>query len=92
MKEATLTSAHVAESFQSVINWNALKSNVAILVHKVINLVASENFALTIASISALGAWLYLATDHPVRFALCTIVACAALARSIVPMVKGGDK
>ena len=81
-----------AESFQSVIDWNALKSNVAILGHKVINLVASENFALTIASISALGAWLYLATDHPVRFALCTIVACAALARSIVPMVKGGEK
>ena len=92
MKEATLTSAHVAETFQSVINWNALKSNVAILGHKVINLVVSENFALTIASISALGAWLYLATDHPVRFALCTIVACAALARSIVPMVKGGEK
>jgi len=92
MKEATLTSAHVAETFQSVIDWNALKSNVAILVHKVINLVASENFALTIASISAIGAWLYIATDHPVRFALCTIVACAALARSIVPMVKGGEK
>lgn len=81
-----------AESFQSVIDWNALKSNVAILVHKVINLVASEKFALTIASISAIGAWLYIATDHPVRFALCTIVACAALARSIVPMVKGGEK
>ena len=92
MKEATLTSAHVAETFQSVIDWNALKSNVAILVHKVINLVASENFALTIASISAIGAWLYIATDHPVRFALCTIVACAALARAIVPMVKGGEK
>ena len=92
MKEATLTSAHVAESFQSVIDWDALKSNVAILGHKVINLVASENFALTIASISAIGAWLYIATDHPVRFALCTIVACAALARSIVPMVKGGEK
>ena len=81
-----------AESFQSVIDWNALKSNVAILGHKVINLVASEKFALTIASISAIGAWLYIATDHPVRFALCTIVACAALARSIVPMVKGGEK
>lgn len=81
-----------AETFQFSINWNLLKSNVAILGHKVINLVASENFALTIASISALGAWLYLATDHPVRFALCTIVACAALARSIVPMVKGGEK
>ena len=80
-----------AESFQSVIDWNALKSNVAILGHKVINLVASEKFALTIASISAIGAWLYIATDHPVRFALCTIVACAALARSIVPMVKGGE-
>ena len=92
MKEATLTSAHVAESFHSVIDWNAVKSNVAILGHKVINLVASETFALTIASISAIGAWLYLATDHPVRFALCTIVACAALARAIVPMVKGGEK
>lgn len=90
--KSTISFPAQAESFQSVIDWNALKSNVAILGHKVINLVASENFALTIASISALGAWLYLATDHPVRFALCTIVACAALARSIVPMVKGGEK
>lgn len=90
--KSTVSFSAQAESFQSVIDWNALKSNVAILGHKVINLVASENFALTIASISALGAWLYLATDHPVRFALCTIVACAALARSIVPMVKGGEK
>ena len=81
-----------AETFQSVIDWTALKSNVAILGHKVINLVASETFALTIASISALGAWLYLATDHPVRFALCIVVACFATARVIVPMTKGGDK
>lgn len=80
-----------AETFQSVIDWTALKSNVAILGHKVINLVASETFALTIASISALGAWLYLATDHPVRFALCIVVACFATARVIVPMTKGGE-
>ena len=90
--KSTVSFSAQAETFQSVIDWNALKSNVAILGHKVINFVASEKFALTIASISALGAWLYLATDHPVRFALCTIVACAALARSIVPMTKGGDK
>lgn len=90
--KSTISFPAQAESFQSVIDWNALKSNVAILGHKVINLVASEKFALTIASISAIGAWLYIATDHPVRFALCTIVACAALARSIVPMVKGGEK
>ena len=90
--KSTISFPAQAESFQSVIDWNALKSNVAILGHKVINLVASEKFALTIASISAIGAWLYIATDHPVRFALATIVACAALARSIVPMVKGGEK
>ena len=81
-----------AETFQFSINWNLLKSNVAILGHKVINLVASEKFSLTIASISAIGAWLYIATDHPVRFALCIAVASIALARSIVPMVKGGEK
>ena len=90
--KSTVSFSAQAETFQSVIDWNALKSNVAILGHKVINLVASENFALTIASISALGAWLYLATDHPVRFALCTIVACAALARTIIPMAKGGEQ
>ena len=91
MKE-TISFPAQAESFQSVIDWNALKSNVAILDHKVINLVASEKFSLTIASISAIGAWLYIATDHPVRFALCIAVASIALARSIVPMVKGGEK
>lgn len=81
-----------AETFQSVIDWNALKSNVAILGHKVINLVASEKFWLCVAGASALGSWYYILTDHPVRFALCTIVACAALARSIVPMLKGGEQ
>lgn len=89
--KSTISFPAQAESFQSVIDWNALKSNVAILGHKVINLVASEKFALTIASISAIGAWLYIATDHPVRFALCIAVASIALARSIVPMVKGGE-
>lgn len=91
MKE-TISFPAQAETFQSVIDWNALKSNVAILGHKVINLVASEKFSLTIASILAIGAWLYIATDHPVRFAVCTLVACAALARTIIPMTKGGDK
>lgn len=92
MKEATLTSAHVAESFQSVIDWEALKSNVAILGHKVINLVASESFALTIACASALSSWIYILTDHPVRFAVTVTIACIALARTIIPMAKGGDK
>ena len=81
-----------AESFQLTINWKAIATIVSTLARKSLTIVTSEKFALTIASISALGAWLYLATDHPVRFALCTIVACAALARSIVPMTKGGDK
>ena len=92
MKEATLTSAHVAETFQSVIDWNALKSNVAILVHKVINLVASEKFCLCVAGASALSSWIYILTDHPVRFAITTTIACFAVARAIVPMVKGGEK
>lgn len=91
MKEATLTSAHVAESFQSVIDWNAVKSNVALLCHKVINLVTSEKFALAIGMLSGLSAWFYLATDHPVRFALAIIVATIALARVIIPMTKGGE-
>ena len=81
-----------AETFQFSINWKAMLSIVSSLARKSLTIITSEKFALTIASISALGAWLYLATDHPVRFALCTIVACAALARSIVPMVKGGEK
>lgn len=89
--KSTVSFSAQTETFQSVIDWTALKSNVAILGHKVINLVASENFALTIASISALGAWLYLATDHPVRFALAIIVACIATARVLVPMAKGGE-
>lgn len=91
MKEATLTSAHVAESFQSVIDWNAVKNNVALLGHKVINLVTSEKFALAVAGASAFGAWFFFATDHPLRFALAIIVACFALARVIVPMTKGGE-
>lgn len=81
-----------AESFQLTINWKAIATIVSSLARKSLTIVTSENFALTIASISALGAWLYLATDHPVRFALAIIVACIATARVIVPMAKGGDK
>ena len=81
-----------AESFQLTINWKAVLSIVSSLARKSLTIVTSEKFALTIASISALGAWLYIATDHPVRFALAIIVACIATARVIVPMAKGGDK
>lgn len=92
MKEATLTSAHVAETFQSVIDWNALKCNVAILGHKVINFVASETFCMCVAGAAALGSWIYILTDHPVRFAVTVTIACIALARTIIPMAKGGEK
>ena len=34
MKEVTLTSAHVAESFQSVIDWNAVRNNVSVIARK----------------------------------------------------------
>ncbi len=70
---------------------HAVKSNVALICHKVINLVTSEKFALAIGMLSGLAAWFYLATDHPVRFALAIIVATIALARVIVPMTKGGE-
>ena len=79
-----------AESFQLTINLKAITSIVSALARKFLTLITSEKFALTIASISALGAWLYLATDHPLRFALAIIVACFALVRVIVPMTKGG--
>ena len=80
-----------AESFQLTINWKAIATIVSTLARKSLTIVTSEKFALTIASISALGAWLYLATDHPLRFALAIIVACIATARVIVPMAKGGE-
>lgn len=80
-----------AESFQLTINWKAVLSIVSSLARKSLTIITSEKFALTIASISALGAWLYLATDHPLRFALAIIVACIATARVIVPMTKGGE-
>ena len=39
MKEATLTTAHVAESFQPGINWKAVKKNVNIIVRKSLTLI-----------------------------------------------------
>lgn len=81
-----------AETFQFSINWKAVLTIVSSLARKSLTIITSEKFALTIASISALGAWLYLATDHPLRFALAIIVACFATARVIVPMTKGGAK
>ena len=90
--KSTVSFSAQAETFQSVIDWNALKSNVAILGHKVINFVASETFCMCVAGASALGSWYYILTDHPVRFALAIIVACIATARVLVPMAKGGAK
>ena len=90
--KSTVSFSAQAESFQSVIDWNALKSNVAILGHKVINFVASETFCMCVAGASALGSWIYILTDHPVRFAVTTAIACIALARTIVPMAKGGEQ
>lgn len=91
MKEATLTSAHVAETFQSVINWNALKSNVAILVHKVINLVVCTRFALFVGVLASIvGFYATLFSDTVFMWSI--ITATIALSRVIIPMVKGGDK
>ena len=90
--KSTVSFSAQAETFQSVIDWNALKSNVAILGHKVINFVASETFCMCVAGASALGSWIYILTDHPVRFALAIIVACIAIARVIFPMTKGGEE
>ena len=81
-----------AESFQLTINWKAIATIVSTLARKSLTIVTSEKFALAIATISALASYLFLATDHPVRFALCIVVACFATARVIVPMAKGGDK
>lgn len=80
-----------AETFQFSINWKAVLSIVSSLARKSLTIVTSEKFALAIATISALASYLFLATDHPVRFALCIVVACFATARVIVPMVKGGE-
>ena len=81
-----------AESFQLTINWKAIATIVSSLARKSLTIVTSEKFALAVAGIASFGAWLYLATDHPLRFALAIIVACIATARVIVPMTKGGDK
>jgi hypothetical protein len=80
-----------AESFQLTINWKAIATIVSTLARKSLTIVTSEKFALAIATISALASYLFLATDHPLRFALAIIVACIATARVIVPMAKGGE-
>ena len=90
--KSTVSFSAQAETFQFSINWKAVLSIVSSLARKSLTIITSEKFALTIASISALGAWLYLATDHPVRFALAIIVACIATARVLVPMAKGGEQ
>ncbi len=43
MKEATLTRAHVAESFQPVINWKAVKNNVNIIVRKSLTILRNSS-------------------------------------------------
>ena len=80
-----------AESFQLTINWKAIATIVSIFARKSLTIVTSEKFALAVAGLSAVASYYFLATDHPVRFALCIVVACFATARVIVPMTKGGE-
>lgn len=63
MKEATLTSAHVAESFQPVINWKALKNNVSIIARKSLIIIRHEATPWVLAAIPALLMWWGWAVD-----------------------------
>lgn len=54
MKEATLTSAHVAESFQPVINWKAVRNNVGVIARKFITLIRHEATPWTLAAIATM--------------------------------------
>ncbi|MBE6311456.1 MAG: hypothetical protein E7080_10465 [Bacteroidales bacterium] len=54
MKEATLTSAHVAESFQPVIDWKALKSNVNIIVRKSLTILRNSSTPWVLTAIATI--------------------------------------
>ena len=91
MKEATLTSAHVAESFQSVIDWKALKSNVALIGRKLLTLAKSEITARTVCVTSSIVGF-YATLWSDTLFIVSVIVATVALMRLLIPMAKGGEK
>lgn len=63
MKEATLTSAHVAESFQSVIDWNAVRNNVSIIARKSLTIIRHEATPWVLTAIAALLMWWGWAVD-----------------------------
>lgn len=54
MKEATLTTAHVAETFQPVITWKALKNNVNIIVRKSLTLIRHDATPWVLTGITAM--------------------------------------
>lgn len=54
MKEATLTTAHVAESFQPVINWKAVKNNVNIIVRKSLTILRNSSTPWVLTAIATI--------------------------------------
>ena len=57
MKSTVSFSAHVAESFQSIINWNAVKNNASIFARKSLSFLASDMFAIAILSLSSIASF-----------------------------------
>lgn len=82
MKEATLASAHVAETFQPVITWKALKNNVNIIVRKSLTLIRHEVTPWALTAIVVIVMCYGFATECVMLY------KCSAIA-SIVPFAWG---
>lgn len=63
MKEATLTSAHVADSFQSMIDWKAVRNNATILARKSLTILRNSYTPWVLTAMAGLSMWLGIALN-----------------------------
>lgn len=92
MKEATLTSAHVAGRSTRNVDYSSIYRNLSQIAISVAKFIASEQLATVVAIVGALGAWFGAISSRPVMLTVSTIVAMAAMLRITIPMTKGGEK
>lgn len=90
MKEATLTSAHVAGKSTKSVDFSPFYCNIRNIAKSLINFIASESFAIALLSITGIATFYAAVLESP-ALPWIAIVAVASLTRILIPMTKGGQ-
>lgn len=90
MKEATLTSTHVVDKSTKNVDYFLIYCNIRNIAKSLTKFLASENFAITLLSVTGIATFFTAVIESPALPGL-AIVAVASLMRLLIPMTKGGE-